>query len=158
MATLPRESVQPPLDLFTDQLTKNLPMGIHADNVEVTDSGVAAGSSQAQRPIPNAQQDPCVSRGCERRAQLAFLRTAGITAGQQHGVVVDGRPPRLEVPAGLSRLGELASGWELRSHAGVFSASGAWAAPSPRSVCAGFSSFHRRPTSGRGRHTRRVRP
>lgn len=57
--TLPRESVQPALDLFTDQLTKNLPMGIHADNVEVTDSGVAARFVTRNAAIPNAQQDPC---------------------------------------------------------------------------------------------------
>lgn len=57
--TLPRESVQPALDVFTDQLTKNLPMGIHADNVEVTDSGVAARFVTRNATIPNGQQDPC---------------------------------------------------------------------------------------------------
>lgn len=57
--TLPRESVQPALDLFTDQLTKNLPMGIHADTVEVTDSGVAARFVTRNATIPNAEQDPC---------------------------------------------------------------------------------------------------
>lgn len=57
--TLPRESVQPALDVFTDQLTKNLPMGIHAENVEVTDSGVAARFVTRNATIPNGQQDPC---------------------------------------------------------------------------------------------------
>ncbi len=57
--TLPRESVQPALDVFTDQLTKNLPMGIHADNVEVTDSGVSAKFVTRNATIPNGQQDPC---------------------------------------------------------------------------------------------------
>jgi hypothetical protein len=57
--TLPRESVQPALDVFTDQLTKNLPMGIHADSVEVTDSGVAARFVTQNASIPNGQQDPC---------------------------------------------------------------------------------------------------
>lgn len=57
--TLPRESVQPALDLFTDQLTKNLPMGIHAENVEVTDTGVAARFATRNATIPNGQQDPC---------------------------------------------------------------------------------------------------
>jgi len=57
--TLPRESVQPALDVFTDQLTKNLPMGIHADTVEVTDSGVAARFVTRNATIPNGQQDPC---------------------------------------------------------------------------------------------------
>ena len=57
--TLPRESVQPALDVFTDQLTKNLPMDIRADTVEVTDSGVAARFVTRNATIPNAQQDPC---------------------------------------------------------------------------------------------------
>lgn len=57
--TLPRESAQPALDVFTDQLTKNLPMGIHADNVEVTDSGVNARFVTRDATIPNGQQDPC---------------------------------------------------------------------------------------------------
>jgi hypothetical protein len=57
--TLPRESAQPALDVFTDQLTKNLPMGIHADNVQVTDSGVTAKFVTRNATIPNGQQDPC---------------------------------------------------------------------------------------------------
>ncbi|WP_313677019.1 LmeA family phospholipid-binding protein [Mycolicibacterium sp.] len=57
--TLPRETAQPALDAFTGQLTKNLPMGIHADSVEVTDSGVAARFVTRNATIPNAQQDPC---------------------------------------------------------------------------------------------------
>lgn len=57
--TLPRESVQPALNLFTDQLTKNLPMGIHADMVEVTDSGVDARFITRDATIPNGAQDPC---------------------------------------------------------------------------------------------------
>lgn len=57
--TLPRESVQPALDAFTGQLTKNLPMGIYADRVTVTDSGVAARFVTRDATIPTAQQDPC---------------------------------------------------------------------------------------------------
>ena len=57
--TLPRESVQPALDAFTDQLVRNLPMGIHAESVEVTDSGVAARFVTRDATIPNGQQDPC---------------------------------------------------------------------------------------------------
>ena len=57
--TLPSESVQPALDLFTDQLTKNLPMGIRAEDVSVTDSGVAARFATRNATIPNGQQDPC---------------------------------------------------------------------------------------------------
>ena len=57
--TLPRETAQPALDAFTNQLTKNLPMGIHAETVEVTDSGVAARFVTRDATIPNGQQDPC---------------------------------------------------------------------------------------------------
>ena len=57
--TLPRESVQPALDVFTTALTQNLPMGIHADTVEVTDTGVAARFITRDATIPNGQQDPC---------------------------------------------------------------------------------------------------
>ena len=57
--TLPRESVQPALDLFTTALTKNLPMGIHAESVDVTDTGVAARFVTRDATIPNGQQDPC---------------------------------------------------------------------------------------------------
>ena len=39
---LPREAVQPALDLFSTQSTKGYPLGIHADSVEVTDTGVIA--------------------------------------------------------------------------------------------------------------------
>ena len=56
---LPSESVQPALDVFTDQLTKDLPMGIHAEGVQVTDSGVAARFGTRNATIPNGQQDPC---------------------------------------------------------------------------------------------------
>ena len=38
--TLPRETVQPALDAFTSQLTKDYPMDLRADSIEVTDSGV----------------------------------------------------------------------------------------------------------------------
>lgn len=57
--TLPRETAQPALDAFTGQLTKNLPMGIHADSVAVTDGGVAARFVTRNATIPNGQQDPC---------------------------------------------------------------------------------------------------
>jgi len=57
--TLPRETVQPALDAFTEQLTRNLPMGIRAETVGVTDSGVAARFVTRNATIPNAEQDPC---------------------------------------------------------------------------------------------------
>jgi hypothetical protein len=59
--TLPRETVQPALDAFTAQLTKNYPMGIHADSVRVTDSGVVSQFSTQNASIPKGQQDPCFS-------------------------------------------------------------------------------------------------
>lgn len=57
--TLPRESVQPALDVFTTALTQNLPMGIRADSVGVTDTGVTARFITRDATIPNGQQDPC---------------------------------------------------------------------------------------------------
>ena len=59
--TLPRETVQPALDAFTAQLTKNYPMGIHADTVRVTDSGVVSQFSTQNASIPKGEQDPCFS-------------------------------------------------------------------------------------------------
>ena len=57
--TLPRETVQPALDAFTSQLTKNYPLGIKADSVQVTDSGVVSQFSTQNASIPKGQQDPC---------------------------------------------------------------------------------------------------
>lgn len=56
---LPRETVQPAFDVFTTALTKNLPMGIHADSVAVTDTGVTAKFVTRDATIPNGQTDPC---------------------------------------------------------------------------------------------------
>ncbi|KUH64341.1 hypothetical protein AU184_01860 [Mycolicibacterium novocastrense] len=57
--TLPREAVQPALDAFTSELTKNYPMNIKADSVEVTDEGVVSRFSTRNADIPKGQQDPC---------------------------------------------------------------------------------------------------
>ena len=57
--TLPRETVQPALDVFTGQLTKNYPLGIHADNVKVTDTGVTSQFSTQNATIPVGNEDPC---------------------------------------------------------------------------------------------------
>jgi LmeA-like phospholipid-binding len=56
---LPRETVQPALDAFTSQLTKNYPLGVHADSVQVTDTGVVSKFSTKNATIPVGQQDPC---------------------------------------------------------------------------------------------------
>jgi hypothetical protein len=57
--TLPREAVQPALDAFSSQLTKNYPLGIHADSIEVTDSGVISKFSTQNANIPPGGDDPC---------------------------------------------------------------------------------------------------
>ncbi|WP_156687701.1 LmeA family phospholipid-binding protein [Mycobacterium sp. Marseille-P9652] len=58
--TLPKESVQSTLDDFTANFTKNYPLGIHADSVQVTDSGVTAHFSTQNATIPTGNNnDPC---------------------------------------------------------------------------------------------------
>ncbi len=57
--TLPREILQPALDTFTSQLTTNYPMGIKADSVQVTDTGVVSQFSTQNASIPKSVDDPC---------------------------------------------------------------------------------------------------
>ena len=57
--TLPRETVQPALDAFAATLTQNYPLGIHADSVRVTDSGVVSQFSTQNATIPKGNNDPC---------------------------------------------------------------------------------------------------
>ncbi|KUI13034.1 hypothetical protein AU193_04695 [Mycobacterium sp. GA-1285] len=57
--TLPREAVQPALDAFTNELTKNYPMNIKADSVDVTDDGVVSRFSTRNADIPKDEEDPC---------------------------------------------------------------------------------------------------
>jgi hypothetical protein len=59
--TPPREAMQPVLDAFTSSLTKNLPMGIHADSVQVTETGVTSRFSTRDATIPLGGQDPCLT-------------------------------------------------------------------------------------------------
>lgn len=56
--TLPRESLQPELDRFASQLTKRYPLGLRADSIEVTDTGVVARFSTRNASIPRTD-DPC---------------------------------------------------------------------------------------------------
>ncbi|QLL08165.1 LmeA family phospholipid-binding protein [Mycobacterium vicinigordonae] len=56
---LPRELIQSSLDDYTTSLNKKLPLGIQADRVEVTDSGVVAHFSSHNATIPAGQTDPC---------------------------------------------------------------------------------------------------
>ena len=57
--TLPKESVQSTLDDFTSSLTKNFPLGIHADSVEVTNTGVTSHFSTQNATIPAGNTYPC---------------------------------------------------------------------------------------------------
>src|SRR6185312_11704776 len=57
--TLPREMVQPALDSFSATLTKGYPLGIKADDVKVSDTGVAAHFSTRNASIPAGNTDPC---------------------------------------------------------------------------------------------------
>jgi hypothetical protein len=59
--TLPREAVQPALDAFTSQLVQDYPLGIHADSIEVTDSGVVTrlSAQNATMDAGNGEQGSC---------------------------------------------------------------------------------------------------
>jgi len=59
--TLPRETVQPALDVFTGELTKNYPVAINLQDVQVTDSGVTSQFTVSESSIPGGGQDPCLS-------------------------------------------------------------------------------------------------
>jgi hypothetical protein len=56
---LPKESVQSTLNDFTSNLTKNFPLGIHADSVQVTDTGVTTHFSTQNASIPASNNYPC---------------------------------------------------------------------------------------------------
>ncbi|UQX11985.1 LmeA family phospholipid-binding protein [Candidatus Mycobacterium methanotrophicum] len=58
-AALPRETAQSALDTFTSGLTKDYPLGIHADSVQVTNDGVVAHFSTRNASIPAGRTDPC---------------------------------------------------------------------------------------------------
>jgi hypothetical protein len=58
--TMPKESVQSTLDDFFSNVTKNFPLGIHADSVQVTDTGVTSHFSTQNASIPNDKtNNPC---------------------------------------------------------------------------------------------------
>ena len=58
--TLPKETVQSTLDEFTSNQTKNFPLGIHADSVQVTSTGVQSHFSTQNATIPTGDTtDPC---------------------------------------------------------------------------------------------------
>jgi hypothetical protein len=53
--------VQPALDAFTSQLVQDYPLGIHADSIEVTDSGVVTrlSAQNATMDAGNGEQGSC---------------------------------------------------------------------------------------------------
>lgn len=57
--TMPKESVQSTLDKFTSDQTKNFPLGIHADSVQVTNTGVVSHFSTQNASIPPGNTNPC---------------------------------------------------------------------------------------------------
>ncbi|MGH3531747.1 MAG: LmeA family phospholipid-binding protein [Mycobacterium sp.] len=61
-ATVPHETAQSALDVFTSSLTNDYPLGIHADSVQVTNDGVVAHYSTRNASIPSAQADPCFAK------------------------------------------------------------------------------------------------
>jgi uncharacterized membrane protein len=57
---LPKESVQSTLDDYTSNLTKNFPLGMKADSVQVTKDGVTSHFSAQNTTIPAGNSnDPC---------------------------------------------------------------------------------------------------
>lgn len=62
--TLPREAVQPALDAFSAQLTKDYPLNVRADSIEVTDTGIISkfSAQNASMPAGGGQgDDACFS-------------------------------------------------------------------------------------------------
>ncbi|MGH3635609.1 MAG: LmeA family phospholipid-binding protein [Mycobacterium sp.] len=56
---LPRETIQASLDDFASRLTKDYPLGIHADSVQVTNGGVTAHFSTRDASMPAGQSNAC---------------------------------------------------------------------------------------------------
>jgi hypothetical protein len=59
--SMPKETVQKHLDDFTSDLTKNYPLGIHADTVTVTTTGVESHFSTQNANLPVGNND---KKGC----------------------------------------------------------------------------------------------
>jgi hypothetical protein len=59
---LPKDAVQTALSELTKKLNDNYPLGIHADSVEVTDTGVVGKFSSQNASIPQEDQNPCFAR------------------------------------------------------------------------------------------------
>ncbi|WP_310779532.1 LmeA family phospholipid-binding protein [Mycobacterium sp. Z3061] len=59
--SLPKESVQSTLNDYTSSLTKDYPLGVRAESVEVTDNGVIARFAARNATIPAGNTDPCLA-------------------------------------------------------------------------------------------------
>ncbi len=59
---LPKDVVQTALNGLTKKLNDNYPLGIHADSVQVTDSGVVGKFSSQNASIPKEDANPCFAR------------------------------------------------------------------------------------------------
>jgi hypothetical protein len=59
---LPKDAVQSALNDLTKKLNDNYPLGIHADSVEVTDTGVVGKFSSQNASIPKEDANPCFAR------------------------------------------------------------------------------------------------
>lgn len=59
---LPKDAVQSALDGLTKKLNDNYPLGIHADSVEVTETGVVGTFSSQNASIPKEDANPCFAR------------------------------------------------------------------------------------------------
>ncbi|MHC9293163.1 LmeA family phospholipid-binding protein [Mycobacterium sp. LTG2003] len=57
-----KDAVQTALNELTTKLNDNYPLGIHADSVAVTDSGVVGKFSSQDAKIPNDDSEPCFER------------------------------------------------------------------------------------------------
>jgi hypothetical protein len=63
-STMSTDTVQKNLDDLTSKATQNYPLGIHADSVKVTDSGVEATFSTSNATIPSSQSQPQSGQDC----------------------------------------------------------------------------------------------
>jgi hypothetical protein len=59
---LPKDTVQSALNDLTKKLNDNYPLGIHADSVEVTGTGVVGKFSSQNASIPKEDANPCFAR------------------------------------------------------------------------------------------------
>jgi hypothetical protein len=58
----PKDAVQTGLDGLTKKLNDNYPLGVHADSVEVTGTGVVGKFSSQNASIPKEDANPCFAR------------------------------------------------------------------------------------------------